>query len=166
MFIRTKSNPNGRVLRTRTIRSLLIGLYVLYPAGCILQMVPEAYGGGSAVVTITGLALVLAALVIFAVLAGSSLQRQTQEPETELDERERSERNRASYHAHAVFSAIVLAGVFYLMISTDLALNGKLDIWRPTLGAHWNAIFGGLILLSFTLPGAMIAFGRSAPEDE
>ncbi|MFN3313954.1 MAG: hypothetical protein ACK46Q_10850 [Hyphomonas sp.] len=166
MFIRTKSNPNGRVLQTRTVRSLIIGLYVLYPAGCILQMVPEAYGGSSVIATIAGLALVLAALVIFAVLAGSSLQRQTQEPETLLDERERSERNRASYHAHAVFSAIVLTGVFYMMISTDLALNGKLDIWRPTLGAHWNAIFGGLILLSFTLPGAMIAFSKSAPDDE
>lgn len=165
MFIRTKSNPNGRVLQTRTTRSLIIGLYVLYPAGCILQLVPETHGGGvwSA---IAGLALVVAALAIFAVLAGSSLQRQTQEPETLLDERERSERNRASYHAHAVFSAIVLTGAFYMMISTDLALNGKLDIWRPTLGAHWNAIFGGLILLSFTLPGAMIAFSKSAPDDE
>lgn len=165
MFIPTKSNPNGRVLQTRTIRSLIIGLYVLYPAGCILQLMPETLGGG-AWAAIAGLALVVAALIIFAVLAGSSLQRQTQEPETLLDERERSERNRASYHAHAVFSAIVLAGAFYMMISTDLALNGKLDIWRPTLGAHWNAIFGGLILLSFTLPGAMIAFSKSAPDDE
>ena len=159
MFIRSKSNPGGRQLSTSTIRRLITGLYVLYPAGCLLQLLPENWGGGSYLM-ITGLAMIVAALVIFAVLAGSSLQRQTQEPETLLDERERSERNRASYQAHAVFSAIVLAGVFYMMLSTDLALNGKLELWRPTLGGHWNAIFGGLILLSFTLPGAILAFSR------
>jgi H+/gluconate symporter-like permease len=166
MFIPSKSNPAGRVISTGTLRSLIIGLYTLYPLGCVLQMLPESWGGSNWL-TIIGLVLIVTALVIFAVLAGSSLQRQTQERENLLDERERSERNRASYQAHAVFSAIVLAGVMYMMISTDLALNDKLHVWRPTIGAHWNAIFGGLILLSFTLPGAILAFSRKGdPESD
>jgi hypothetical protein len=163
MFIRSKAHPFGRQLNTGTVRILLIGLYVLYPVGCLLQLAAPAAGGGAAL-SLAGLAAVVAALVIFTVLAGSSLQRQTQEPESVLDERERDERNRASFQAHSVFSGIVLIGVLYMMLTTDMAANGKLALWQPTEGAHWNAIFGGLILLSFTLPGAIIAFGK-APAD-
>lgn len=161
MFIRSKAHPFGRQLNTGTVRMLLIGLYVLYPLGCLLQLLPP---GGSAAFSLAGLGAVVASLVIFTVLASSSLQRQTQEPESVLDERERDERNRASFQAHSVFSGIVLIGVLYMMLTTDMAANGKLALWQPTQGAHWNAIFGGLILLSFTLPGAIIAFSK-APAD-
>lgn len=161
MFIRSKAHPFGRQLQTGTVRTLLIGLYVFYPLGCILQLVADNSAGGVPL-SITGLVLVVAALAAFAVLAGSSLQRQTQEPENLLDERERDERNRASFQAHSVFSGIVLMGVLYMMLTTDMAANGKFSLWQPTEGAHWNAIFGGLILLSFTLPGALLAF-RKAP---
>jgi len=163
MFIRSKAHPFGRQLNTGTVRMLLIGLYVLYPLGCLLQLVPPPSGGGAAL-SLAGLGAVVGALVIFTVLAGSSLHRQTQEPESLLDERERDERNRASFQAHSVFSGIVLIGVLYMMLTTDMAANGKLALWQPTEGAHWNAIFGGLILLSFTLPGAVIAFGKSPVE--
>ena len=163
MFIRSKAHPFGRQLSTGTVRMLLIGLYVLYPLGCLLQLVPTASGGGTAL-GLAGLAAVVGALVIFTVLAGSSLQRQTQEPENLLDERERDERNRASFQAHSVFSGVVLIGVLYMMLTTDMAANGKLALWQPTEGAHWNAVFGGLILLSFTLPGAIIAFSKAPAE--
>ncbi|MEX1250533.1 MAG: hypothetical protein WEA77_04975 [Hyphomonas sp.] len=160
MFIRSKAHPFGRQLNTGTVRILLTGLYVLYPLGCFLQLVADETAGGTAL-SITGLAAVVAALVVFTVLAGSSLQRQTQEPENLLDERERDERNRAAFQAHSVFSGAVLVGVLYMMLTTDMANNDKLHLWRPTDGAHWNAIFGGLILLSFTLPGAIIAYGKA-----
>lgn len=163
MFIRSKTRPFGHQLSTTTVRTLLISLYTLYPLGCVLQLLSEGSGGGASA-SIAGLLLVVAALIIFTVLAGSSLQRQTQEPEALLDERERDERNRASFQAHSVFSAIVLAGVLYMMLTTDMAEAGKLDLWRPTAGEHWNAVFGGLILLSFTLPGAILAFGKSRAE--
>lgn len=164
MFIRSKSHPYGRLLSRQTVRALLVSLYVLYPAGCILQLLPVNAEAGKWL-SVIGLLLVLGALIIFAVLAGSSLQRQIQEPESELDERESAERNRAAFQAHSVFSAVVLMGVMYMMITTDLAANDKLHLWRPMDGAHWNAIFGGLILLSFTLPGAFLAF-RSGDEVE
>lgn len=161
MFIRSKSHPFGRQLKTGTVRVLLIGLYAFYPLGCILQLVADASAGG-VMLSIAGLALVVAALGAFGVLAGSSLQRQTQEPESLLDEREREERNRAFFQAHSVFSGIVLTGVLYMMLTADMTANGKLDFWHPMTGTHWNAVFGGLILLSFTLPGAVLAF-RKAP---
>ena len=165
MFIPSKAHPFGRRLPSATVRTLLVSLYTLYPLGCILQLLPEAWGGGRWL-SLTGLFGVVAALAIFAVLAGSSLQRQTQEPENQLDERERQERNRASFQAHSVFSGIVLIGVLYMMLTTDMAINGKLDLWQPTTGEHWNAVFGGLILLSFTLPGAILAFGKAPPEED
>jgi len=163
MFIRSKAHPFGRRLSTPMVRTLLIALYVFYPLGCILQLGPDTPGSGVAA-SIAGLAMIVAAFAIFIVLAGSSLQRQTQEPENLLDEREREERNRASFQAHSVFSGIVLIGVLYMMLTTDMAANGKLQLWQPTDGSHWNAIFGGLILLSFTLPGAVLAFGKAPPE--
>jgi len=165
MFIRSKAHPFGQRLSTPMVRTLLIGLYVFYPLGCILQLGPDTPGSG-VVASIAGLALIVAAFAIFIVLAGSSLQRQTQEPENLLDERERDERNRASFQAHSVFSGIVLLGVLYMMLTTDMAANGKLQLWQPTDGSHWNAIFGGLILLSFTLPGAVLAFGKAPPEED
>lgn len=165
MFIRSKAHPFGRQLSMQTVRMLLIGLYTLYPLGCVLQLVPLSSGDG-VVPSLAGLGMVVASLVILTVLAGSSLQRQTQEPESLLDERERDERNRAAFQAYSIFSAIVLAGVLYIMLTTDMAANDKLHLWRPTTGAHWNAIFGGLILLSFTLPGAIIAFRKAPPDDE
>ena len=163
MFIRSKVHPFGHQLSNQMVRTLLIGLYVFYPAGCILQLLPLS-AGNEVIASLAGLALIVAAFAIFVVLAGSSLQRQTQEPESVLDERERDERNHASFQAHSVFSGIVLLGVLYMMLTSDMAANGKLQLWQPTDGSHWNAIFGGLILLSFTLPGAVLAFGKSPPD--
>jgi hypothetical protein len=38
MFIRSKVRPFGRRLSTPMVLTLLIGLYVFYPLGCILQL--------------------------------------------------------------------------------------------------------------------------------
>ncbi|MFN7055729.1 hypothetical protein [Hyphomonas sp.] len=165
MFIRTKANPGGRSLSLPAARRIFIGIYVLYPLGCLLQMLPESWEGETAA-SVAGLLMIAGVFILFAVLAGSSLQRQAQEPESVLDERESAERNRATYQAHAIFSGVVLMGVLYLMLTADLADAGKLDLWRPTSGGHWNGIFGGLILLSFTLPGAILAFRQAPPEEE
>jgi hypothetical protein len=165
MFIRSKTHPGGRHMSTATVRSLIIGLYVLYPAGCILQLIPDAWGGGRAM-SIAGLLLLATSFILFAILAGSSLQRQAQEPESMLDERERAERNRATFIAYSTFSGIVLIGIIYMLLATDMAEAGKFNLWRPQTGDHWNAIFWGLILLSFTLPGAVLAFGKAPPLEE
>jgi hypothetical protein len=165
MFVRSKRYPLGKTFRRSTMRLMFAGLYVLYPLGCILQLAatPENLGPGG---DVAGLLMVVAALAIFAALAGSSLQRQSQEPEAQLDERELAERNRAAYGAHAIFAALVLLGVIYLMIGKDLVANGKVTLWLPERGEHWNGIFWGLLLAALTLPGAVLAWGKDAPADE
>ena len=165
MFVRSKRFPLGRNLRPSTLRLLIIGLYTLYPLGCILRLAPAADEGVALALDVSGLLIVAASLVIFAVLAGSSLQRQSQEEEAKLDERELAERNRAAYVAHSLFAGIVLLGVMYLMIAKDLVANGKLMLWLPETGDHWNGIFWGLLLAALTLPGAVMAWRRQ-PEDE
>ncbi|MDX2275719.1 MAG: hypothetical protein NW206_09745 [Hyphomonadaceae bacterium] len=165
MFIRSASRPFGRHLPRGVARGLVIALYTLYPIGCALQLVPDD-NTASAALSITGLALVVAAIAAFVLLAGSSLQRQAQEEEAKLDERELAERNRAAYGAHAVFSGIVLLGVIYLMLSQDLVSSGKLSLWTPTAFEHWNALFWGFTMLALTLPAAFLAFQKSDPDLE
>lgn len=165
MFIRSASRPFGRTMSRRTVQGLIAGIYTLYPAGCLVRLWPGEEGP-AAFADIAGLLLIAVALVLFAVLAGSSLQRQAQEPDTQLDERELAQRNRAAFYAHNTFSGVVLLGILYLMLSQDLIGNDKLHLWTPTTGDHWNGIFWGLFLLSLTLPAAFLAWSRDLALDE
>ena len=165
MFVRSKRYPLGKSFPRSTLRAMFAGVYVLYPLGCILQLVstPETLGVAG---DVAGLIMILCAVALFLVLAGSSLQRQSQEQDAMLDERELAERNRAAYGAHSIFSGLVLLGIIYLMIARDLIANQNLMLWLPETGEHWNAIFWGLLIASLTLPGAILAWGKGEPEDE
>lgn len=165
MFVRSAKRPFGRFLSTATSRSLVLALYVFYPAGCVLQLIADEAATGLAL-RIVGLCLVAAAFAAFAALAGSSLQRQAQEPESVLDERELADRNRAAYQAHSVFAGLVLLGLIYLMLRQDLSQNRNLDLWAPTTADHWNALFWGVAMLAMTLPAAFLAFRKSHPEED
>ncbi len=165
MFIRSAKRPFGHSLSPATARGLVIALYALYPLGCVMQLIADETTSGVAL-RIAGPCLVVAAFAAFAVLAVSSLQRQTQEPETLLDERELADRNRAAYQAHSVFAGIVLLCLIYLMLRHDLSDNRNLNLWAPTTGEHWNAIFWGSAMLAMTLPAAFLAFRKFRPDDE
>ncbi|MBI1186687.1 MAG: hypothetical protein GC206_05050 [Alphaproteobacteria bacterium] len=165
MFYRSARHPFGRAVSRRSARALVIALYILYPLGCVLRLRPfsDAFGGAA---DIAGLLLIAAALLVFAVLAGSSLQRQAQEPEDKLDERESAERNRAAYWSYSAFAGLVVAGATYMMIATDLVESGKATLWTPQTGDHWNAVVGGLVLLGMTLPAAVLAWGKETADME
>lgn len=162
MFYRSARRPLGGALPTGAARTLFTALYVLYPLGCALQLGPD--NAGQRVLSIAGLLLVAAALIIFAVLAGSSLQRQAQEPEAKLDERELMQRNRAAYRAFSVFGAIVLIALIYMQLSFDFA--DRIALWTPTSPEHWNALFWGALILALTLPAAFLAWEREPPAAE
>jgi hypothetical protein len=169
MFLRSEKYPFGRDMTHAQVRRLSMALYTLYPVGCALQLLPEAspWATGAA---IAGLLMVAVALMIFAWLAGSGLQRIAQEPESALDERELQLRNRAAYQAFSVFAGIVLIGLMYLMLRQDLADSTRWaaaaqTLWAPSTGAHWNAVFWGLLLLALTLPAAILSFNRDDPAD-
>lgn len=165
MFVRSVRHPFGRALSRNASRGLIAALYVLYPLGCSVRL-PPLRGMLGAGADIVGLLMITASLVAFALVAGSSLQRQAQEPEYKLDERERAERNRATYLSYSMFSALVIAGAFYLMIATDLAQSGRAFLWIPQTGDHWNGIVCGLLLLSLTLPAAVLAWRGASPDAE
>jgi hypothetical protein len=143
-------------------RRSLCGAVILvlagYPAGCLLQL-----AGGGRVPDLIGLALVVVSAVAFFWLATSHVQRIAGEQASELDDLERDLRRRAFAFSYQVFTALMAAGVFYLAVAND---DGRLTLWAPQTYAHWNAIFWGVLLYSFTLPSAWLAFTLPAPDDE
>lgn len=156
----SKRRALGTALPSSLARSLFAAMYLLYPVGCILQLGPDDSGLHRGM-SLLGLILIAASLVVFGMLAFSNLQRQTQEPEEELDERELMQRNRASHRAYSLICCLVLLGVLYLMLRDNLA--GGLSLWAPTTPEHWNGIFWGLLLLSLTLPAAFLAWEKEPP---
>ncbi|MBI1360086.1 MAG: hypothetical protein GC155_07355 [Alphaproteobacteria bacterium] len=165
MYVRSKRYPLGKTFRPGTLRALFVLLYVLYPAGCILQIVP-APDNLERPLAVVGLLLVAASLLIFALLAGTSLQRQSQEQPSRLDERELAERNRATYVAYVILAGSVMLGLVYMMIAKDLEAGRGIHLWLPKTSDHWNGLFWGFVLVSLTLPGAVMAWRSRAPEGE
>jgi H+/gluconate symporter-like permease len=146
------------------LRVLLVTLYVLYPLGCILQIL-QTSAAQARTVDLMGVVLVAISGLAFFGVATTSLQRQAQEPEAKLDERERAERNRAAYWAHSIFSSVVVIGVLYLSLNADRLADGKPALWTPQTGEHWTAIGFGLAVAAMTLPTAVLAWiGRGDGE--
>jgi len=163
MYVRSRRRPMGSAMSPLLARSLFVALYVLYPAGCILQLGPDA-GDTSPIASIVGLLMVAASFLAFAVLAGSSFQRQAQEPDSKLDERELAQRNRAAYRAFAVFAGLVALGLLYMSLRADFA--DRILLWAPTEQAHWNALFWGAIMLGLSLPAAFLAWENEPPLED
>lgn len=160
MYVSSSRHPFGRYLSKNAARGLVVLVYSLYPLGCLLRLTAE-----SALQALAGLAAVTLSLLAFAVLAESSLQRQAQEREALLDERELAERNRAAFLAYSLFSGVVLIGLLYLYIGADFVSRGKVHLWLPNEASHWEAIFVGLLVLSLTLPTAVLAWTRTESLD-
>ena len=72
MFIRSKTHPYGRMLSIEMVRLLILSLYVLYPLGCLLQLLPLS-GATETWLSIAGLVMIVGALIAFAVKANSNL---------------------------------------------------------------------------------------------
>lgn len=156
-YIRSAS---GRIpYRSRlSVRAAVFMVLIGYPAGCLMQL-----GESARALDLAGLALVVVSAVAFFWLATSHVQRIAGEQASELDDLERDLRRRAFAFSYQVFTALMAAGVFYLAVAND---DTRLTLWAPQTYAHWNAIFWGVLLYSFTLPSAWLAFTLPAPDDE
>lgn len=163
MFVRSRSRPMGSAMSPALARTLFAALYVLYPLGCILQLGADG-GGDLPIASVTGLLMVAAAGLIFAVLAGSGFQRQAQEPDSKLDERELAQRNRAAYRAYSVLAGLTAFAFLYMSLRLDLV--EKFDLWAPTTPEHWNALFWGALILGLTSPAAFLAWERQPPRED
>lgn len=140
------------------VRAAVFMVLIGYPAGCLMQL-----GGSARALDLAGLALVVVSAVAFFWLATSHVQRIAGEQASELDDLERDLRRRAFAFSYQVFTALMAAGVLYLAVAND---DTRLTLWAPQTYAHWNAIFWGVLLYSFTLPSAWLAFTLPAPDDE
>ncbi|MCF8880263.1 hypothetical protein L5876_10590 [Hyphobacterium sp. SN044] len=135
-----------------------------YPAGALLMVLSPESGSPAAVWgDIAGLALIVIALLAVATFAASRQQRIAGEEQNKLDEFELALRLRARGFAYNVFTALVLIGVVYLSIASDVNASGRADLWVPQGYDHWNGVFWGILLYAFVLPTAWLSWTLPAP---
>lgn len=135
-----------------------------YPAGALLMVLgPDPDAAGSVWPHVTGLALIAASLIAFATFAASRLQRIAGEEKVRLDEFELVLRLRARSFAYNVFTGLVLVGIVYIGIASDLAASGRANLWVPQGYDQWSGVFWGLILYAFVLPTAYLSWTLPAP---
>lgn len=81
--------------------------------------------------------------------------------DTRLDERQLAERNSAYLGSYRLAASLVLIGVIWISLGTDLGYW-----WIPTTWHEWNAIFGGLFIYLTSLPSAILAWREPDRHDE
>ncbi|MGP1275148.1 MAG: hypothetical protein ACQRW7_07000 [Caulobacterales bacterium] len=161
-YLRTASGKTPQRSRTsmRLATSLTLGGY---PLGALIALnAPLAgEGGGALALNIAGLGFIVLAIAGFAYIAPSYMQRIVGEQVCELDDLERDLRQKAYAFAYHVLTGLVAAAIFYLAVAND---ETRLTLWAPDSYTHWNTIFWGVLLYSFTLPTAYLAW--TMPEFE
>jgi len=86
------------------------------------------------------------------------------DPTGQLDELESELRRRAQAFSYRVFSAIIVAGVFYMVVSSDMARdNVPGGWWMPTVDDHWLAILFGVVFYVLLLPLLFLAWKLPNP---
>lgn len=83
------------------------------------------------------------------------------EPDAALDERERSIRDRAYRRSYAVIASAYLLTVIYAAIGHDSGI-----LWLPRTWNELQAIMWGVLLLTLTLPPAVVAWTEPDPVPE
>jgi ABC-type branched-subunit amino acid transport system permease subunit len=154
IYARSNGNPRGLEFPATAARAVSTAALVGYPAGAlILRFTPDTLASSA-----IGYGLILFALVMTALLSGSSVQRITSEEPSKLDEFELAQRHRALGFSYACFTALTLLAVLYAGIATDA--GG----WVPSTYEEFNGLFWGVFLYATVLPSAFLAW--TAPADE
>lgn len=131
-------------------RAIIAAMYGFYAVGAILHLGQDALGG--AVAAIAGLLLMVAAGGCFMLLYRSDFWRRGHAPDTQLDERELGLRNRAYLAAYQGVATLFLLAVIYLAFAVDHGL------WLPTKFEQASTLVWGVILLTVSLPAAVLAW--------
>lgn len=149
----------GRIpSRSRTGMRVATSLTLIgYPLGGLVALNSSLAGDGSAafVLDLAGLGAIVIAVIAFFYIAPSYMQRIVGEQVSELDDLERDLRQKAYAFAYLVLTSVVAAAIFYLAVAND---DTRLTLWAPDSYSHWNTIFWGVLLYSFTLPTAYLAW--------
>lgn len=148
-------------LRLATTTTLLA-----YPLGCasllILPAQAEWVGGALLVVAVLGLIFILPSYIHRVALMPQVLQ--CPDHDQPLDELEVTLRRQAQAFAYRVFSLLILAGIFYMVIAADMANDDTTgSLWVPTVDDHWLAILFGVALYALMLPLFYLAWKLPQP---
>lgn len=81
--------------------------------------------------------------------------------DTRLDERQIAQRNSAYLDSYRFVAGLVLLGVIWIALGTDLDYW-----WIPTTFHERNAIFWGLFIYLTSLPSAILAWREPDRHDE
>ena len=154
IYARANSNPRGLELPRNAARIVTTVALAGYPAGALTLR----FGPDSLAASVIGYGLILLALVMTALLSGSSLQRIASEEPSKLDEFELGLRHRALGFSYACFTALALLVVLYAGIASD---TGG---WVPTTYDEFNGLFWGVFLYATVLPSAFLAWTLSSDE--
>ena len=154
IYARTDSDPKGLQLSRGAVRAISTAALAGYPAGALtLRFAPESLAN-----SLVGYSLILLALVMTALLSGSSVQRIASEERSKLDEYELALRNRALGFCYACFTGLTLLAVLYAGIASDA--GG----WVPTSYEEFNGLFWGVFLYATVLPSAFLAWTAGPDE--
>lgn len=148
IYARSTLNPRGLEFSTPAARSVSTTALIAYPAGALILR----FGPDTLASSLLGYGMILVALVMAALLSGSSVQRIAAEEPAKLDEFELALRAKALGFSYACFSALVLAAIFYAGVAVDA--GG----WVPTTYDEFNGVFWGVFLYATVLPSAVIAW--------
>jgi len=134
-------------------------LFALYPLGTILlfQLVSDSAWYGLAHIVLT-----ISILTVFGIFrVGRVGKAIADDLDSRLDERQIALRNSAYLDSYRIVSGIVILGVIWIAIGTDLGYW-----WIPTTWHEWNAIVWGLFIYLTSLPSAILAWREPDRHDE
>ena len=147
--------------------STLIALFA-YPLGCVaLLLLPDGLDTlGGALIFLAALAFAHTLPSYIGRIAYSRQVLGRMGDDYQLDEVELDVRRRATSFAYHVFCALVLVGIGYMIVASDMINAGKADLWVPRIDDHWIAIALGALLYALLLPVAYLAWTMPEPSDE
>lgn len=141
---------------TRHLRRVaVIAIYLGYLLMTLLWTPAKALGWGWAVIVSS---LGLLAVMGYAMLMVSQYGIMSSQNKASLDERQEAVRNRAYRLAYGILGALACFAALYLYIAAD---SGSL--WLPTTSNELQAAFWGVLLLTSTLPAAVLAWTEPDP---
>lgn len=135
-------------------RGAVVAMYGSYVVGAAMHL-----GGGAPAIRYAGVALIVAAYLLFARLATTAYWRPGNAPARALDERELLIRNGVYLRAYGVIAVLPLMAALYTSFALD---DGRLApyLWLPHSYHEASVLFWGWFLLMLTLPAAMLAWTR------
>ena len=146
-----------RIMLNRAVRrGLVVGLYGSSAAVIVAQALGNARHMGWLSVTADVLfPLALLSYIILLTTAYGQLANEWKA--AKLDERQREMRNRAYLAAYAVLAALVILVALYVRV----AAAGSW--WTPHTGEGWNAVLTVVMIVTTSLPAAVLAWLEPDP---